>query len=76
MNTFLGARSHLSPDDVDEALVRSARFVYLEGYMWDRPDAKEAFRKAGRIARAKAPASRSRCRTRSASTGSAANSST
>jgi len=52
MNTFLGASSHLSPDDVDEALVRSARFVYLEGYMWDRPEAKEAFRKAGRIARA------------------------
>ena len=52
MNTFLGASTYLSPDDVDEALVRSARFVYLEGYMWDRPDAKEAFRKAGRIARA------------------------
>jgi adenosine kinase len=52
MNTFLGASNYLSPDDVDEELVRSARFVYLEGYMWDRPDAKEAFRKAGRIARA------------------------
>ena len=52
MNTFLGASTYLSPDDVDEAVVRSARYVYLEGYMWDRPDAKEAFRKAGRIARA------------------------
>ena len=52
MNTFLGASSYLSPDDVDEAVVRSARFVYLEGYMWDRPAAKEAFRKAGRIAHA------------------------
>jgi sugar/nucleoside kinase (ribokinase family) len=52
LNTFLGASTYLSPDDVDENLVRSARFVYLEGYMWDRPDAKEAFRKAGRIARA------------------------
>jgi adenosine kinase len=52
MNTFLGASTYLSPADVDETLVRSARFVYLEGYMWDRPDAKEAFRKAGRIARA------------------------
>ena len=48
MNTFLGASTYLSPDDVDEALVRAARFVYLEGYMWDRPAAKEAFRKAGR----------------------------
>ena len=52
MNTFLGASTYLSPDDVDEALVRSARFVYLEGYMWDRPAAKDAFRKAGRIAHA------------------------
>ena len=52
MNTFLGASTYLSPDDVDEDLVRAARFVYLEGYMWDRPAAKEAFRKAGRIARA------------------------
>jgi sugar/nucleoside kinase (ribokinase family) len=52
MNTFLGASTYLSPDDVDEALVRAARFVYLEGYMWDRPAAKEAFRKAGRIAHA------------------------
>ena len=52
MNTFLGASTYLSPDDVDEALVRSARFVYLEGYMWDRPAAKEAFRKAGRLAHA------------------------
>lgn len=52
MNTFLGASSYLSPDDVDEALVRAARFVYLEGYMWDRPAAKAAFRKAGEIAHA------------------------
>jgi adenosine kinase len=52
MNTFLGASSHLSPPDVDEALVRAARIVYLEGYMWDRPAAKSAFLKAGEIARA------------------------
>ncbi len=52
MNTFLGASSHLSPPDVDEAVVRAARIVYLEGYMWDRPAAKSAFLKAGEIARA------------------------
>jgi adenosine kinase len=52
MNTFLGASTYLSPDDVDEQVVRAARFVYLEGYMWDRPAAKEAFRKAGQIAHA------------------------
>jgi sugar/nucleoside kinase (ribokinase family) len=52
MNTFLGASSHLAPPDVDEALVKAARIVYLEGYMWDRPAAKSAFLKAGAIARA------------------------
>jgi sugar/nucleoside kinase (ribokinase family) len=52
MNTYLGASSHLAPADVDEALVKAAKVVYLEGYMWDRPAAKAAFQKAGDIARA------------------------
>ena len=52
MNTFLGASSHLAPVDVEEALVRGARIVYLEGYMWDRPAAKAAFLKASEIAHA------------------------
>ena len=47
MNTYLGASTYLSPPDVDEALVREAKVVYLEGYMWDRPAAKSAFQKAG-----------------------------
>ena len=51
MNTYLGASTYLTPADVDEDLVRGAKLVYLEGYMWDRPDAKAAFQKAGGIAR-------------------------
>ena len=51
MNTYLGASSYLSAPDVDEALVRAAGVIYLEGYMWDRPAAKSAFQKAGTIAR-------------------------
>jgi len=51
MNTYLGASTYLSPPDVDEKLVRAAKVVYLEGYMWDRPAAKSAFQKAGKIAR-------------------------
>ena len=51
MNTYLGASTYLAPEDVDEKLVRAARIVYLEGYMWDRPAAKSAFQKAGAIAR-------------------------
>lgn len=50
MSTFLGASSELSPDDIVEAQIAAARFVYLEGYLWDRPDAKAAFRKAARLA--------------------------
>ena len=50
MNTYLGACQGLSPADVDEALTASARVVYLEGYLWDPPLAKDAFRKAVGIA--------------------------
>src|SRR5829696_9817452 len=46
MNTYLGASQNLTPDDVDADTVRAAKIVYLEGYLWDPPAAKEAFRKA------------------------------
>ncbi|MGB8278189.1 MAG: adenosine kinase [Methylovirgula sp.] len=52
MNTFLGACQTLGPDDVDPALVEEAQIIYLEGYLWDPPQAKEAFLKASKIARA------------------------
>jgi len=51
MNTFLGACVHLSPGDIDEAVVSQAKVTYLEGYLWDPPLAKQAFKKAARIAR-------------------------
>lgn len=50
MNTYLGACQNLGPDDIDDELVRSAGIVYFEGYLWDPPAAKDAFRKAVRIA--------------------------
>ncbi len=50
MSTLLGAASELGPDDVDEALVAGATFTYLEGYLFDRDPAKEAFDKAAAIA--------------------------
>lgn len=52
MCTYLGACVELGPDDVDPALVRAASITYLEGYLWDPPAAKEAFRKAARTAHA------------------------
>ena len=50
MSTFLGASVEFQPGDVDRDLVASAQVTYLEGYLFDRPLAKEAFRQAGAIA--------------------------
>ncbi len=50
MNTYLGAAQDLKPSDIDEAAVADAAIVYLEGYLWDPPQAKEAFVKAADIA--------------------------
>lgn len=50
MNTFLGACTELTPDDVDESIVQNSRYTYLEGYLFDPPHAREAFFKAARIA--------------------------
>ena len=50
MATYLGACVELGPDDVDEESVASAKITYMEGYLWDRPKAKEAFLKAAKIA--------------------------
>jgi sugar/nucleoside kinase (ribokinase family) len=46
MATYLGACVSLGPDDVDANLIAAAKATYLEGYLWDPPLAKEAFRKA------------------------------
>ena len=50
MNTYLGAAQDLKPGDINEAQVADAAVVYLEGYLWDPPQAKEAFVKAAGIA--------------------------
>ncbi len=50
MNTYLGAAQDLSPADIDPAEVASAGIVYLEGYLWDPKNAKDAFVKAAKIA--------------------------
>ena len=50
MNTYLGAAQDLHPNDIDEATIAAAAIVYLEGYLWDPPHAKEAFVKAAAIA--------------------------
>ncbi len=52
MNTFLGASSEFGPDDIDENLIASAKVTYLEGYLFDRAEAKQAFIKAAETAAA------------------------
>lgn len=52
MNTYLGAAQNLTPDDVDVGQIAAAAITYLEGYLWDPPQAKAAFRKAAAAAHA------------------------
>ncbi len=51
MLTYLGASIHLKPADVDLDVIKDARVTYLEGYLWDPEDAKQAFRTAAAAAR-------------------------
>jgi sugar/nucleoside kinase (ribokinase family) len=48
--TYLGACLNLTPADVDPDTIKGSKVVYLEGYLWDPPQAKEAFLQAARIA--------------------------
>jgi adenosine kinase len=50
MNTYLGAAQDLHPNDIDPDAIAATEIVYLEGYLWDPPRAKEAFLKAAKIA--------------------------
>ena len=52
MNTYLGACVNFTTRDVDRRVVEASAVTYMEGYLWDRPEAKEAFTLAARIARA------------------------
>ena len=50
MQTCLGASAELAPADIDPDIIAAARFTYLEGYLWDPPQAKEAYLKAATVA--------------------------
>ena len=50
MNTFLGACVELGEADIDPDVVANSGITYMEGYLWDKENAKNAFRKAARIA--------------------------
>ena len=46
MATYLGSCTELHADDVDAQLVQQAVVLFIEGYLWDGPDAVEAIYKA------------------------------
>jgi len=52
MNTYLGVSSLLCADDLDETAIADGDVLYMEGYLFDRDDAKAAFRRAADVAHA------------------------
>jgi sugar/nucleoside kinase (ribokinase family) len=51
MNTFLGAAQELAVDMLDEAQIRDAEILYLEGYLWDPETPRYAMVRAIEVAR-------------------------
>jgi sugar/nucleoside kinase (ribokinase family) len=52
MCTYLGACVWIAPSDLDEPMIAEAGVTYLEGYLFDRPRAKQTFRRAAEVAHA------------------------
>ncbi|MEM7733336.1 MAG: adenosine kinase [Pseudomonadota bacterium] len=52
MNTYLGISTELGPDDVDTDVAGNAGLLFLEGYLYDKPQGKEAFLAAARACQA------------------------
>nr|WP_295112541.1 adenosine kinase [uncultured Caulobacter sp.] len=50
MSTYLGACVELSSADVDAEIIEAAQISYLEGYLFDPPEARRAFAKAAALA--------------------------
>lgn len=52
MNTYLGISTDLGPADVPDAVAGSAKIMFLEGYLFDKDQGKQAFLEASRLTRA------------------------
>jgi sugar/nucleoside kinase (ribokinase family) len=46
MNTFLGISTNFDATQLNRQMIRDSAILYLEGYLFDREDAKGAFREA------------------------------
>ena len=51
MNTYLGASTLLDANDIDPGLITAGKILFLEGYLFDRDEAKAAFVRAAEIAK-------------------------
>ena len=51
MNTFLGAAQKLDKSAIDASVVARSAILYLEGYLWDAPEPREAMEAAIGMAR-------------------------
>jgi len=49
MSTYLGAAIEFTAADVQPEVIRESQITYLEGYLFDPPEAKKAFRYAAKI---------------------------
>ena len=49
MNTYLGISSELGPQDVSDAVAGDTDYLFLEGYLYDKPKGKEAFERAAKL---------------------------
>lgn len=52
MNTFLGVSPELGSGEIDKAMIEASAITYLEGYLFDRDEAKAAFSEAAAYAKA------------------------
>ncbi|MEZ0496500.1 adenosine kinase [Sphingomonas sp. IW22] len=52
MNTFLGASQFLPEAALDRSLIEAGAILYLEGYLWDPEEPRQAMRAAIELARA------------------------
>ncbi len=51
MMTYLGACTEFNESDIDEELIKGAKVIYIEGYLWDTDGAIAAIRKAITLAK-------------------------
>ncbi len=51
MNTYLGISADLGPEDVDDSVAGAAEILFLEGYLYDKPQGKAAFQAAAEACR-------------------------